>query len=48
LAAKWASTEPLQKEGLPDQTVQQLIGQIAYFAQTASFEGQDLYLWIYR
>jgi hypothetical protein len=48
LAAKWASTEPLQKEGLPDQTLQQLIGQIAYFAQTASFEGQDLYLWIYR
>jgi hypothetical protein len=48
MAVQWASTEPMQAEGLHEQTAQQLIGQVAYYAQNASFEGLDLYLWMYR
>ena len=46
-AAKWASTDQLQGEGWSNQDAEQLLAQVAFFAQTAAFEGKDVYLWIY-
>ena len=46
-AAKWASTDQLQGEGWSEQDAEQFIARVAYFAQTAAFEGKDVYLWIY-
>ncbi len=47
-AAKWASTDQLQGEGWSEQDAEQFLARVAYFAQTAAFEGKDVYLWIYR
>ncbi len=47
-AAKWAATDPLQSEGWSVQDAEQFLARVAYFAQTAAFEGKDIYLWIYR
>ena len=46
-AARWASSDQIQGEGWSDQDAEQFLAQIAYFAQTAAFEGKDVYLWIY-
>ena len=46
-AAKWASTDQLQEEGWSEQDAEQFLTRIAYFAQTAAFEGKAIFLWIY-
>ncbi len=46
-ATKWASTDQLQGEGWSEQDAEQFLARVAYFAQTAAFEGKDVYLWIY-
>ena len=46
-AAKWASTDQLQEEGWSEQDAEQFLARVAYFAQTAAFEGKVLFLWIY-
>lgn len=46
-AAKWASTDQLQGVGWSVQDAEQFLARVAYFAQTAAFEGKDIYLWIY-
>ena len=47
-AAKWASTDQVQEEGWSEQDAEQFFARIAHFAQTAAFEGKDVFLWIYR
>ncbi|NIS80850.1 MAG: hypothetical protein GTO14_11720 [Anaerolineales bacterium] len=47
IAAKWASTDPLQEEGWSEQDAEQFLDRIAYYAQTAFFEDKNLFLWIY-
>ena len=47
-AAKWVCTEQLQGEGWSEQDAEQFLARVAYFAQTAAFEGKDVFLWIYR
>lgn len=46
-AIKWASTAQAQEEGWSEMDANKFLGQVAYFAQTASFEGKDLYLCVY-
>ena len=46
-AAKWASTDQLREEGWTEQDADGFLGRLVPFAQTAAFEGKDLFLWIY-
>lgn len=48
MAAKWASTDPVVDEGWSEQDAEQFLGRLGHYAQTAAFEGKDLYLWICR
>ena len=47
IAAKWVSTDPLQEEGWSEQDAEQFLGRVAYYAQTAAFEGKELFLLVY-
>ncbi len=47
-AAKWASTDQLQGEEWSEQEAEQFLARVVNFAQTAAFEGMDVFLWIYR
>ena len=47
LAARWASTDQAQEDGWSEQDADGYLGRLIPFAHTASFEGKDLYLWIY-
>jgi hypothetical protein len=47
-AAKWASTDQLQGEGWSEQDAEQFLARVVNSAQTAAFEGMDVFLWIYR
>lgn len=48
VAARWASTGLAQEEGWSPEDADRFLGRLVPFAQTATFEGQDLYLWIYN
>lgn len=48
IAAKWASTDAVQEEGWSAQDAEQHIGRLVHYAQTAAYEGKDLFLWICR
>ncbi len=45
-AAKWASTAQAQEEGWSENEAEKFLGQITHFAQLATFEGKDLYLYV--
>jgi hypothetical protein len=47
-AAKWCETDQAQEEGWPPEVADQFLGRLIPFAQTAAFEGQGLFLWIYN
>src|SRR3990170_1840566 len=42
-AAKWASTDQLKEEGWTEQDADGFLGRLVPFAQTAAFEGKDLF-----
>jgi len=46
-AAKWASAVQAQEEGWPVIDAEKFLGQVGYFAQIATFESKDVYLWVY-
>jgi hypothetical protein len=46
-ADKWASTAQAQEDGWSSMDAEKFLGQVAHFAQTAAFEGKDIYLWVY-
>ena len=46
-AAKWTSTVQAQEEGLSLIDAEKFLGQVGYFAQIATFESKDVYLWVY-
>lgn len=46
-AAKWASTVQAQEEGLSLIDAEKFLGQVGYFAQIATFERKEVYLWVY-
>ena len=48
ISAKWASTEQIQKEGWSEQDTEQFFARLVHFSQAASFEGKDVFLWIYN
>jgi hypothetical protein len=47
VAGKWASTGQVQEEGWSVMDAEKFLGQVVHFAQIASFEGKDMYLWVY-
>ena len=48
VAAKWASTDQVQEEGWSPEDADQYLSRLVPFAQTAAFEGKDLFLWVYN
>lgn len=47
MAVKWASTDQAQEDGWSELDAEKYLRQIVHFAQTAVFEGKDVYLWVY-
>jgi hypothetical protein len=47
VAARWASTEQAKEGAWSEQDADSFLGRLVPFAQTAAFEGKDLFLWIY-
>jgi hypothetical protein len=47
VAAKWASTDQGKEQAWSEQDADGLLGRLVPFAQTAAYEGKDLFLWIY-
>jgi len=48
VAAMWASTDQVQEEGWSQDNADQFLARLVPLAQSASFEGKDLFLWIYN
>jgi hypothetical protein len=48
VAARWASTDEVQEVGWSQEFADQFLGRLVPLAQTASFEGKELFLWIYN
>ncbi|HLC05418.1 MAG TPA: hypothetical protein VJK02_20470 [Anaerolineales bacterium] len=48
VAASWASTGEVQEEGWSQENADQFLARLVPLAQTASFEGRNLFLWIYN
>ena len=46
-AASWSETDQAQEEAWSPEEADRFLSRIIPFAQTAAFEGKDLYLWIY-
>lgn len=46
-ASKWASTAQAQQEGWSEIEAEKYLGQVVHFAQLATFEGKEVYLWVY-
>ena len=46
-AVKWASTDQAQEEGWSEMDAEKFLGQVAHFAQLATFEGKQVFLWVY-
>jgi hypothetical protein len=47
LAQRWLATTQVGEVGWPQDVAERFVGQIVYFAQNASFEGKELFLWVY-
>lgn len=47
VAARWASTDQLTEAAWTEQDADGFLGRLVPFAQTAAFQGKDLFLWIY-
>ncbi len=47
LAQRWLATAQVVEAGWPQDAAERFVGQIVYFAQNASFEGKNLFLWVY-
>ena len=47
VAAKWASSDQAKEDGWSEQDADGFLARLVPFAQTAAFEGKDLFLWIY-
>ena len=47
IAAQWGSTDRLQGETWSDQDVENYLGQLLHFSQTATFEDKELFLCVY-
>jgi hypothetical protein len=47
VAARWAATHLAQEESWTDQDADDFLGRLVPFAQTAAFEGVELFLWVY-
>ncbi len=48
VAAKWAGTDQAREEGWSTEDADQFLGRLVPFAQSAAFDRNDLYLWIYN
>jgi len=48
VAARWASVDSVSEAGWSSDDADQFLGRLIPFAQTAAFEGKDLFLWIYN
>lgn len=48
VAARWASIDSVSEAGWSSDDADQFLGRLVPFAQTAAFEGKDLFLWIYN
>ena len=48
VAARWAATDQVQEEGWSPTEADQFLARLVPFAQTAAFEGKNLFLWIYN
>jgi hypothetical protein len=48
VAERWASTDQAQEDGWSVEVADQFLGRLVPLAQSAAFEGIDLYLWIYN
>jgi len=48
VAAQWSATDQAKEEAWSPEDADQFLGRLIPFAQTAAFEGKDLYLWIYN
>jgi hypothetical protein len=47
VAAQWAATDRLQGEAWSDQDVENYLGQLLHFSQTATFEEKEVFLCVY-
>jgi hypothetical protein len=47
VAARWSSTDQVQEEGWSAEDADQFLSRLVPSAQTAAFEGKDLFLWVY-
>ena len=47
VAIKWAATDQAQEDGWSEMDAEKFLGQVAHFAQLATFEGKEVYLWVY-
>ena len=47
VAARWASTDQLKEQGWSEEDADGFLGRLVPYAQTAAFQGKDLFLWIY-
>jgi hypothetical protein len=47
VADRWASTSQVAEAGWSSNDADEFLSRLVPFAQTAAFEGQDLFLWIY-
>ncbi len=48
VAARWASTDQAQQDSWSAEDADQFLGRLVPFAQSASFEGKDLFLYVYN
>jgi hypothetical protein len=48
VAARWTATEQVQDEGWSAEDADQFLGRLVPLAQSAAFEGMELFLWVYN
>jgi hypothetical protein len=48
VAARWASTDQANEESWSADDADLFLGRLVPYAQSAAFEGKDLFLWIYN
>ncbi len=48
VAASWAATDQARQEDWSPEDADQFLGRLVPFAQSAQFDGRDLYLWMYN
>ncbi len=48
LAKRWLATDQVARAGWSPEQAERFVGQMIYLAQNASYDGKDLFLWVYR